>query len=76
LSRIAVAAAREESTKTARAAPRESASSPSEPLPAKRSSTRAPLRSVRAASREKIEARTRAVAGRVTNPRGARSRRP
>jgi hypothetical protein len=31
---------------------------------------------VRAAKREKIDARTRAVAGRVINPRGARSRRP
>ena len=59
LLRIAAAASRDESTKVTCDAPRESDSIPSEPLPAKISSTRASVRSVRTASREKIDSRAR-----------------
>ena len=76
LARIAAAASREESTNVTCAAPRESDSMPSEPLPAKMSSTRTPSRSIRTASREKIDSRARADVGRVSKPRGALSRRP
>jgi hypothetical protein len=40
------------------------------------SSTRAPSKSIRTASREKIDSRARAEVGRVSRPRGAFSRLP
>ena len=55
------------------AAPRESASIPSAPEPANRSSTRAPSSGP---SSENSASRTRSDVGRVAAPRGAASRRP
>ena len=55
------------------AAPRESASMPSAPVPANRSSTRAPPTSPSIAN---SASRTRSEVGRVARPRGAFSRRP
>src|SRR4051794_13071606 len=74
LERSARSAAGAESTKVAAAAPRESASMPSAPLPANRSSTRAS--GSRATSTENSASRTRSEVGRVAAPGGATSRRP
>ena len=72
---ITAAARWSDSTNTAVAAPRDSASSPSAPEPAYRSSTDAPSRSIRAASTLNSDSRTRSVVGRV--PRGGTAmRRP
>jgi hypothetical protein len=65
-----------DSTKVAGPAPRDRASMPIAPVPAKRSSTRAPSRRDRLASEEKTASRTRSVVGRTARPVGARSRRP
>jgi hypothetical protein len=61
-------AASEASTKVASSAPRDSASMPSAPDPAKRSRTRAP--STSAPSTEKSASRTRSLVGRVSSPVG------
>ena len=71
---MARTAAAEESTNTASAAPRESASSPSAPEPAKRSSTRSAVDT--RPSTENSASRTRSEVGRVREPAGATSRRP
>lgn len=73
-SEIAVAARRSRSTKVACAAPRDSASRPSAPLPAKRSRTRAP--SMRGRSQLNRVSRTRSGVGRISTPAGNCSRRP
>src|ERR671915_539267 len=65
MARMAAAAL---STKVALAAPRESASMPSAPEPANRSSTRAP--STRSARIENSASRTRSDVGRVSVPAG------
>src|SRR5207302_5293774 len=70
---IARLASRSDSTKTARAAPRESASSPIAPEPAKRSSTEAPSTGP---IRLKAASRTRSPVGRVSTPLGAKMRAP
>ena len=70
----ASSAARSRSTKTARFAPRESASIPSAPVPANRSSTRS---SATVSNIEKIASFTRSDVGRVVAlPFGACSRLP
>ena len=71
--RSAAIAARSRSTNTACRAPRESASMPSAPVPANRSSTRVLSMSP---SIENSASRTRSEVGRVVLPRGAFSRRP
>src|SRR5262245_62330912 len=67
------AAVRSESTKTALAAPRERASRPSAPVPAKRSSTSAPSTGP---MRLKTASRTRSPVGRTSSPLGAKIRAP
>src|SRR5688572_12431393 len=66
-------AAASDSAKTQRRAPRERASSPSAPEPAKRSSTDAPSTGP---TRLKSASRTRSPVGRVCSPFGAAIRRP
>ena len=68
---------RSRSTNVHDAAPRESASMPSAPLPANRSATRGvDERAERVASALKIASRARSLVGRVSVPGGASSRRP
>src|SRR5262245_45978400 len=69
----AFTAAPSRSTNTAAAAPRDSASMPSPPAPAKRSSTLVPSSSP---SSPNSDSRTRSEVGRVTVPLGAVKRRP
>ena len=57
-------------------APRDSASIPMAPLPAKRSATASPSRSTMLPSTSKIDSRTRSEVGRVAVPAGARRGRP
>ena len=71
---MAAAARRSFSTNVTCAAPRDSASSPSAPLPANRSSTRA--WSMRGCSQLNRVSRTRSGVGRISTPAGNRSRRP
>src|SRR6185312_4690007 len=71
---ISRAAAGSRSTKVTCAAPRDSASSPSAPLPAKRSRQRAP--GTRGASQLKRVSRTRSGVGRISCEGGKRRRRP
>src|SRR5262249_9551226 len=59
-----------------KAAPRESASIPSPPLPAKRSRTRAPRTAPRCSSMPNSDSRSRLALGRTLSPRGTRSARP
>ena len=76
-SRLAFTAATEaaaESTNVASAAPRESASSPSAPEPANRSSTRASC--TKSPRIENSASRTRSEVGRVARPLGVVRRRP
>ena len=75
--RITAAASGSVSTKVADAAPRDSASNPSAPLPANKSATRKPSNVPRRlASIENKVSRTRSVVGRVSSPRGASIVRP
>src|SRR6185503_3214602 len=67
------AAERSESTKTALAAPRDRASRPRAPVPAKRSSTAAPSTGP---MRLKTASRTRSPVGRTSRPLGANIRAP
>src|ERR687892_163384 len=76
LRRTARRAARSESTNVACSAPRDKASTPSAPLPANRSSTRAPSTAPRLHRALKIASRTRSDVGRVRPPGGATSVRP
>jgi hypothetical protein len=62
------------STRTAEAAPRDTASIPSAPVPANRSSTLAP--STRSPSTPNSASLTRSLVGLVSRPGTARSRRP
>ena len=71
---MAAAARRSFSTKLTCAAPRDKASRPSAPLPAKRSRTRAPA--IRGCSQLNRVSRTRSGVGRIVTPAGKRSRRP
>src|SRR5581483_2047664 len=70
------AARRSCSTNVTWAAPRDSASIPSAPLPANRSATDAPSRTPRASRLLKTAPRTSSLVGRVETPRGTASRRP
>ena len=65
-----------DSTSSASAAPRDSASSPTAPEPANRSSEPRPSSSVSVASVVNSASRTRSEVGRVSRPDGAASRRP
>jgi hypothetical protein len=69
-------AARSRSTKVTWAAPRDRASTPSAPLPANRSTTRAPTTAARLPRALNTASRTRSVVGRVRAPGGATSVRP
>ena len=71
---MASAARRSLSTNVTCAAPRDRASSPSAPLPANKSSTRA--LSMRGCSQLNRVSRTRSGVGRISTPAGNRSRRP
>jgi len=71
---MAAAARRSFSTKVTCAAPRERASSPSAPLPANKSSTRAA--SMRGCSQLNRVSRTRSGVGRISTPAGNCNRRP
>src|SRR5580704_12941124 len=74
---ITAAARASDSTSSTRAAPRDSASSPTAPDPAYRSSTRRFLRSPNSeTSEEKSPSRARSLVGRVPCPDGTRSLRP
>jgi hypothetical protein len=73
---IASSAARSRSTNTARLAPRDNASMPSAPVPAKRSSTVASTIAPRASSAENIASRTMSFVGLTRSPSGAVSLRP
>ena len=76
LSRIWSIARRSTSTKVTEAAPRESASMPSAPDPAKPSRTVAPSTAPRLPKMSKIASRTRSLVGRRPGTFGAFSRRP
>ena len=72
----AASAAGADSTNVAEAAPRDTASSPSAPEPANRSSTSAPSRQPWLCSELKTASRTLLVVGRTSMPSGVLNRRP
>ena len=73
---MALTAAGSESTRVARAAPRDSASMPRAPLPANRSTTDASSSCCMLVRMENTASRTRSLVGRVSLPDGALRERP